>query len=54
MTEKMKLDVSADVVNPFNFHRWGTPNTFLLSPAFGMVTSCADGRTLQINASLKF
>ena len=54
VTEKMKLDVSADAVNPFNFHRWGTPNTFLLSPAFGMVTSCADGRTLQINASLKF
>ena len=54
VTEKMKLDFSVDAVNPFNFHRWGNPSTFLLSPAFGSVTSTMDGRTLQVNAALKF
>ncbi|MFB3777634.1 MAG: carboxypeptidase regulatory-like domain-containing protein [Bryobacteraceae bacterium] len=54
VTERFKLDFSVDAVNPFNFHRWGAPNTNLLSPAFGTVTSASDGRTLQVNAALKF
>ncbi len=54
LTERFKLDFSADAVNPFNFHRWGAPNTNLLSPAFGTVTSASDGRTLQMNLALKF
>jgi hypothetical protein len=42
-------------VNPFNFHRWANPNTTAYSIAFGKVTGTQDtGRTLQINASLKF
>ena len=54
MTDKLKVDFRADAVNPFNLHRWGTPNTQLISAAFGKVTSASDGRTLQISAALKF
>jgi len=54
MTERIKLDLSADAVNPFNFHRWNNPNTTLTSAAFGTVTGASDGRTLQINAAVKF
>ena len=52
--EGLKLDVSADAVNPFNFHRWNNPNTTLTSAAFGTVTGAFDGRTLQVNATIKF
>jgi hypothetical protein len=54
ITEKLKLDFSADLVNPFNFHRWSNPNTLLMLPTFGMVTAASDGRTAQINANLSF
>jgi len=54
MTERVKLDLSADITNPFNFHRWGNPNTSLTSAAFGTVTSASDGRTMQINAAVRF
>jgi len=54
LTERAKLEFSVDAVNPFNFHRWGNPNTVLTSAAFGTVTSASDGRTLQINAAVKF
>jgi hypothetical protein len=52
--ERLKFDFSADASNPFNFHRWGNPNTGLTSAAFGTVGSVSDGRTVQINAALKF
>lgn len=54
LTERLKFDFSVDAVNPFNFHRWTNPNTTLTSAAFGTVTGAADGRTLQINATLRF
>jgi hypothetical protein len=54
ITERVKLDLSADAVNPFNFHRWTNPNTNLTSAAFGTVTGASDGRTLQINAAVRF
>ncbi len=54
LKERLKLDLSADAFNPFNFHRWNNPNTTFTSAAFGTVTGAADGRTLQINAALKF
>jgi len=52
--ERLTLDMSLDATNPFNFVRWSNPNTTLVSPAFGTVTSAAAGRILQINAALKF
>jgi hypothetical protein len=54
VTEKFKLDLSADATNPFNFHRWNNPNTTLTSAAFGTVVGTADGRTLQMNMAVKF
>jgi hypothetical protein len=52
--EKVKFDLSVDAFNPFNFVRWGAPNTTLTSAAFGTVTTAANGRTLQVNAALRF
>jgi hypothetical protein len=52
--ENLKFDLSVDAVNPFNFHRWNNPNTTLTSAAFGTVTGATDGRTLQVNATVRF
>jgi len=52
--EQVKLDFSLDATNPFNFHRWGAPNTSLTSAAFGTVSTTSDGRTMQVNMVLKF
>ncbi|MEO8597665.1 MAG: carboxypeptidase regulatory-like domain-containing protein [Candidatus Solibacter sp.] len=52
--ERLQFDFSLDAVNPFNFHRWSAPNTTWNSAAFGTVTGASDGRTVQINAALKF
>jgi hypothetical protein len=54
ITEKVKFDLSVDAANPFNFHRWGAPNTNLTSAAFGTVSSVSAGRTMQVNAAIKF
>jgi hypothetical protein len=54
LKEKVKLDFSMDFVNPFNFHRWGAPNTSLTSAAFGTVSSVSAGRTVQANAAIRF
>jgi hypothetical protein len=54
LRESLKFDLSVDAVNPFNFHRWNNPNTTLTSAAFGTVTGAADGRTLQVNATVRF
>jgi hypothetical protein len=52
--ERLKLDFSVDASNPFNFVRWGAPNTSLTSAAFGTVSSVSPGRTLQMNLNLSF
>jgi hypothetical protein len=56
VTERLKLDFSADAVNPFNFHRWANPNTNVVSTSFGTVnaTDATGGRTLQLNAAVRF
>lgn len=55
ITEQVKLDLSGDAANPFNFHRWGAPNTALTAgAAFGTVNSVSPGRTIQVNAAIKF
>jgi hypothetical protein len=52
--EKVKLNFSIDAANPFNFVRWGAPNTTLTSAAFGTVNSVSPGRTMQVNAAISF
>jgi hypothetical protein len=52
--ERLQLDISVDATNPFNFHRWGNPNTSLTSAAFGTVTTTSDGRIMQVNAVVRF
>jgi len=53
--ERMKLDLSIDATNPFNFVRWSNPALNLASPAtFGVVTAAASGRTVQINGKLSW
>jgi hypothetical protein len=64
VTEKVRLETGLDVVNPFNFVRWGLPNTSINSADFGKITyvqgaastsgGLSSARTLQINAVLKF
>jgi hypothetical protein len=54
LTERVAFDLSVDATNPFNITRWNNPSTNLLSPAFGRVTSSQAGRTMQVNAQLKF
>jgi hypothetical protein len=52
--ERLQLDFSLDATNPFNFHRWGAPNTNITSAAFGTVSTTSEGRTMQINTVLRF
>jgi len=61
--ERTTLEFSVDAMNPFNFVRWANPNTGLVNAAFGKVTAVQTpgtgqaqpgGRTLQVNAALKF
>ena len=64
ISERVRLEIGMDVMNPFNFVRWGNPNTSITSANFGQVTyvqgqSSSSGalnaaRTLQLNAVLKF
>jgi hypothetical protein len=55
VTEQVKLDLSVDASNPFNFHRWMNPNTSLTSGAqFGTVNSVYPARSMQANAAIRF
>ena len=64
LTERVRLETGLDVSNPFNFVRWGTPNTSITSADFGKITyvqgaasssgALSSARTLQVNAVLKF
>jgi hypothetical protein len=54
LTEKVKVDLSVDATNPFNFHRWNNPNTSLTGGQFGIVSSVVNARSMQVNAAIKF
>jgi hypothetical protein len=43
-----------DVNNPFNFVRWGNPNTSFTSADYGRVTSSAEGRKVQLYLTVEF
>lgn len=53
--ERLKFDLSADFVNPFNITRWGDPATVAGTPTFGAVTSIqGNARQIQMNAAIRF
>lgn len=52
--ERFRGVLRADAQNPFNFVRWGNPNTNITSSNFGKVTSASSGRTIQLGASVEF
>ena len=56
ISEKGRLELGIDAINPFNFVRWGAPNTSITSSnTFGQITSIqGSSRTLQINAKVSF
>jgi hypothetical protein len=54
ITEKVRVQLRAEIVNPFNFVRWNDPNTSISSADFGKVTGTALGRTMELYLSLEF
>ncbi len=54
INERFRAVLRADAQNPFNFVRWGNPNTNITSSNFGRVTSASGGRTIQLGASIEF
>jgi hypothetical protein len=54
LTEKVRLLLRAEIVNPFNFVRWNDPNTSISSADFGKVTGTAMARTMELYLSLEF
>ena len=54
ISERVSAMLRADVENPFNFVRWGGPNTNRSNANFGKVTSASAGRVIQLNLALEF
>jgi hypothetical protein len=55
LTERLKVELGADAVNPFNIVRWGSPSTLVVDPtSFGKITSTQGARQMQINMSVAF
>jgi hypothetical protein len=53
--ERVRLELTLDLSNPFNFHRWLNPGTNISdSLNFGRVTGAGDGRSTQISAKVTF
>jgi hypothetical protein len=52
--EKLHAQFRMDINNPFNFVRWGTPNTSITSADYGRVTSSSEGRKIQLYLSVEF
>ena len=56
LTEKLRALIRADAQNPFNFVRWGNPNTSITSSNFGKVdpTEQNNARLVQMALKLSF
>lgn len=53
--ERLKFDLGADLVNPFNIVRWADPANLLGVPTFGTVTGIqGTPREIQINGKFRF
>jgi hypothetical protein len=54
ISEGVKFNLGADLVNPFNIVRWGNPSTLVGLPTFGQITTTQGARQIQINMGLNF
>jgi hypothetical protein len=54
ITERVRFQLSADFINPFNIVRWGNPSTMVGVPTFGQITTTQGSRKVQINMGLNF
>lgn len=54
ISERVKFNLSADLINPFNIVRWGNPSTLVGLPTFGQITTTQGARQIQINVGLSF
>ena len=54
ISERVKFNLSADLINPFNIVRWGNPSTLVGVPDFGRITTTQGARQIQINVGLSF
>jgi hypothetical protein len=52
--ERLHAQFRMDVNNPFNFVRWGDPNTSITSANYGAITSASDGRKIQLYLAVQF
>ena len=53
--ERLKFDIGADFVNPFNIVRWANPATIVGIPTFGTVSGTqGNPRQIQINGKIDF
>ena len=53
--ERLKFDLGADFVNPFNIVRWADPGNLAGIPTFGVVTGTqGTPREIQMNAKISF
>jgi hypothetical protein len=55
INERVRFELSLDMSNPMNFHRWLNPGTSISdSLNFGRVTGAGEGRTTQLSAKVLF
>lgn len=54
ITERLNLQLRAEVFNLFNHPNFGFPDNFLGSPSFGRITTARDPRHIQFGAKLVF
>ncbi len=53
--ERLKFELNADFVNPFNIVRWADPSTVVGGGTFGVVSGIqGTARQIQINGALRF
>lgn len=52
--DRLRAQFRMDVNNPFNFVRWGDPNTSITSANYGQITSAADPRKMQLYLAVQF
>jgi outer membrane receptor protein involved in Fe transport len=54
ITERMKIEVRADIFNIFNQAEFQNPDTNITDPTFGQITSTFDPRIIQLAARFTF